>query len=262
MRLALNLGYLSSWNTAADRLALAREADRLGLAAVWVAEAYGSDAATLLAWLAAQTERIDVGSAIFQIPARTPTMTAMTAATLDLLSGGRFRLGLGVSGPQVSEGWYGVRFARPLARTREYVEIVRLGLDRSTVRYEGEFHTLPLPDGPGKPLKLLLQQPPREHIPMYLAAIGPKNLELGGELTDGVLAVFFAPEFARYPGHVVVVLLAAGGLVYTVGGVVYGLRRPNPLPHLFGFHEVFHALTVIAFAAHFAGVTIVTSALR
>ena len=196
MRLALNLGYLSSWNTAADRLALAREADRLGLAAVWVAEAYGSDAATLLAWLAAQTERIDVGSAIFQIPARTPTMTAMTAATLDLLSGGRFRLGLGVSGPQVSEGWYGVRFARPLARTREYVEIVRLGLDRSTVRYEGEFHTLPLPDGPGKPLKLLLQQPPREHIPMYLAAIGPKNLELAGELTDGVLAVFFAPEFA------------------------------------------------------------------
>jgi F420-dependent oxidoreductase-like protein len=196
MRLALNLGYLSSWNTAADRLALAREADRLGLSAVWVAEAYGSDAATLLAWLAAQTERIDVGSAIFQIPARTPTMTAMTAATLDLLSGGRFRLGLGVSGPQVSEGWYGVRFARPLARTREYVEIVRKALDRETVRYAGEFHALPLPDGPGKPLKLLLQQPPREHIPMYLAAIGPKNLELAGELTDGVLAVFFAPEFA------------------------------------------------------------------
>ena len=196
MRLALNLGYLSSWNPAADRLALAREADRLGLSAVWVAEAYGSDAATLLAWLAAQTERIDLGSAIFQIPARTPTMTAMTAATLDLLSGGRFRLGLGVSGPQVSEGWYGVRFARPLARTREYVEVVRTALDRGTVRYAGEFHTLPLPDGPGKPLKLLLQQPPREHVPIYLAAIGPKNLELAGELTDGVLAVFFAPESA------------------------------------------------------------------
>jgi F420-dependent oxidoreductase-like protein len=196
MRLALNLGYLSSWNTAADRLALAREADRLGLSAVWVAEAYGSDAATVLAWLAAQTERIDVGSAIFQIPARTPTMTAMTAATLDLLSGGRFRLGLGVSGPQVSEGWYGVRFARPLARTREYVDVVRKALDRETVRYAGEFHTLPLPDGPGKPLKMLLPEPPRERIPMYLAAIGPKNLELAGELTDGVLAVFFAPEFA------------------------------------------------------------------
>jgi len=196
MRLALNLGYLSSCTPAADRLALAGVGARLGLSAVWVAEAYGSDAATLLAWLAAQTERIDLGSAIFQIPARTPTMTAMTAATLDLLSGGRFRLGLGVSGPQVSEGWYGVRFARPLARTREYVEVVRTALDRGTVRYAGEFHTLPLPDGPGKPLKLLLQQPPREHVPIYLAAIGPKNLELAGELTDGVLAVFFAPESA------------------------------------------------------------------
>jgi F420-dependent oxidoreductase-like protein len=101
-----------------------------------------------------------------------------------------------VSGPQVSEGWYGVRFARPLARTREYVEVVRTALDRETVHYAGEFHTLPLPDGPGKPLKMLLQQPPRAHIPMYLAAIGPKNLELAGELTDGVLAVFFAPESA------------------------------------------------------------------
>src|SRR3954452_6876570 len=141
MRLGLNLGYWGAGNDA-ENLALAVEADRLGYAVCWAAEAYGSDAATVLAWVAAQTERIDVGSAIFQIPARTPTMTAMTAATLDLLSGGRFRLGLGVSGPQVSEGWYGVRFARPLARTREYVGIVRQALDRATVRYEGEFHTL------------------------------------------------------------------------------------------------------------------------
>src|SRR3712207_6428475 len=137
MRLALSLGYLSNRNTPADRLALAQEADRLGLSAVWVAEAYGSDAATVLAWLGAQTQRIDVGSAIFQIPARTPTMTAMTAATLDLLTGGRFRLGLGVSGPQVSEGWYGVPFTRPLARTREYVEIVRMVLARKTLRHAG-----------------------------------------------------------------------------------------------------------------------------
>jgi alkanesulfonate monooxygenase SsuD/methylene tetrahydromethanopterin reductase-like flavin-dependent oxidoreductase (luciferase family) len=159
MRLALSLGYLSSSNTATDRLALAREADRLGFSAVWVAEAYGSDAATLLAWLAAQTDRIDLGSAIFQIPARTPTMTAMTAATLDLLSGGRFRLGLGVSGPQVSEGWYGVPFGRPLARTREYLDVVRKALSQQAVTYQGEHHTLPLPDGPGKPLKLMLHPP-------------------------------------------------------------------------------------------------------
>ncbi|GAA0942159.1 LLM class F420-dependent oxidoreductase [Virgisporangium aurantiacum] len=196
MRLALSLGYLSGRTNPADRLALAQEADRLGLAAVWVAEAYGSDAATLLAWLAAQTERIDLGSAIFQIPARTPTMTAMTAASLDLLSGGRFRLGLGVSGPQVSEGWYGVPFAKPLARTREYLEVIAKALARETVEYAGEHHTLPVPGGPGKPLKLMLH-PHRERIPTYLAAIGPKNLELAGELTDGLLAVFWAPEFAH-----------------------------------------------------------------
>lgn len=195
MRLSLSLGYLSNRNTPADRLALAQEADRLGLAAVWVAEAYGSDAATLLAWLGAQTRTIDLGSAIFQIPARTPTMTAMTAATLDLLTGGRFRLGLGVSGPQVSEGWYGVPFAKPLARTREYVEIIQKALSGQVVTHRSEHHTLPVPDGPGKPLKMMLH-PPRERIPTYLAAIGPKNLELAGELTDGLLAVFWSPEFA------------------------------------------------------------------
>jgi F420-dependent oxidoreductase-like protein len=149
----------------------------------------------MLAWLVAHTERIDVGSAIFQIPARTPAMTAMTAATLDLLSGGRFRLGVGVSGPQVSEGWHGVGFAKPLARTREYIDVLRLVLSRQVVSYQGEHYTLPLPDGPGKALKLMLH-PVREHIPLYLAAVGPKNLELAGELADGWLAVFFAPEFA------------------------------------------------------------------
>ena len=194
MRLALNLGYWSAGNDA-DNLALAREADRLGYAVVWAAEAYGSDAATVLAWVAAQTERIDVGSAIFQIPGRTPAMTAMTAATLDTLSGGRFRLGLGVSGPQVSEGWHGVRFEKPLARTREYVEIVQRALRRERLTYEGQHWTLPLPDGPGKALRLTVH-PVRDRIPIYLAAVGPRNLELAGEIADGWLAIFYAPEFA------------------------------------------------------------------
>lgn len=194
MELGLNLGYWGAGNDAAN-LALAQEADRLGYAVVWVAEAYGSDAPTVLAWVAAQTERIDIGSAILQIPARSPAMTAMTAATLDTLSGGRFRLGVGVSGPQVSEGWHGVRFDRPLARTREYVDIVRMALRRDKVRYDGRTYQLPLPDGPGKALTLTVH-PVRERIPVYLAAVGPKNLELCGEIADGWLPVFFSPEHA------------------------------------------------------------------
>ncbi len=194
MRLGLNLGYWGAGNDA-DNLALAQEADRLGYSVVWAAEAYGSDAATVLAWVAAQTAHVDVGSAVFQIPGRTPALTAMTAATLDTLSGGRFRLGLGVSGPQVSEGWHGVRFDKPLARTREYVDIVRLALARQTVEYHGQHWELPLPDGPGKALRLTVR-PVRESIPIYLAAVGPKNLELAGELADGWLAIFFSPEHA------------------------------------------------------------------
>jgi F420-dependent oxidoreductase-like protein len=195
MKLGLNLGYWGMGNDA-ENLELAREADRLGYAVVWAAEAYGSDAATVLSWIAAQTDRIDVGSAVFQIPGRTPANTAMTAATLDTLSGGRFRLGLGVSGPQVSEGWHGVRFDRPLARTREYVAIVRKALAREKVSFDGEFFTLPLPDGPGKALTLTVH-PVRDSMPLYLAAIGPKNLELTGEIADGWLAIFFSPENAE-----------------------------------------------------------------
>jgi F420-dependent oxidoreductase-like protein len=194
MRLGVNLGYWGAGNDA-ENLDLAREADTLGYAVAWAAEAYGSDAATVLSWVAAQTTQIDVGSAIFQIPGRTPALTAMTAATLDNLSGGRFRLGLGVSGPQVSEGWHGVKFDKPLARTREYVDIVKLALSRRKVAYDGEFFTLPLPDGPGKALVLTVH-PTRPNIPIYLAAIGPKNLELTGEIADGWLAIFFAPESA------------------------------------------------------------------
>jgi F420-dependent oxidoreductase-like protein len=196
MRLGLSLGYQTAWSTPADHLALAQEADRLGYAVVWAAEAYGSDSPSMLAWIAGQTDRIDVGSAVMQIPGRTPAATAMTAATIDAVSRGRFRLGLGVSGPQVSEGWHGVRFAKPLARTREYVDIVKLALGRTTVEYHGEHYELPLPGGPGKALKLSFH-PPREHIPIYLAAVGPKSLELAGEIADGWLAIFYAPEYAR-----------------------------------------------------------------
>ncbi len=194
MRLGVSLGYGGAGQ---DRgaVALAERADRLGYAVCFAAEAYGADAATLLAYLAARTERIDLGAGVFQIPGRTPAMTAMTAAGLDVLSGGRFRLGLGVSGPQVSEGWHGVPFDDPLGRTREYVEVVRLALARKPLTYQGAHHRLPGPDGAGKPLRLALR-PPRERVPIYLAAIGPRNLELAGEIADGWLAVFFAPEHA------------------------------------------------------------------
>ena len=192
VRLGLNLGYRGMGNDT-DNLALARRADELGYSVVWAAEAYGSDSPTVLAYLAAQTTRIDLGAAVMQIPARSPAMTAMTAATLDALSGGRFRLGLGVSGPQVSEGWHGVRFDHPLERTREYVDIVRMALGRERVRYDGAHYRLPLPDGPGKALSLTVH-PVRDRLPIYLAAVGPKNLELAGEIADGWLAIFYSPE--------------------------------------------------------------------
>ena len=194
MKLGLNLGYWGAGNDA-DNLELAKEADTLGFDVAWVAEAYGSDAPTVLAWVAAQCPNIGIGSAIFQIPGRSPANCAMTAATLDTLSGGRFRLGLGVSGPQVSEGWHGVRFDKPLGRTREYIDIVNMALSRQKVSYQGQHYVLPLPDGPGKALQLTVH-PVREHIPTYLAAVGPKNLELAGELFDGWLAIFYSPDYA------------------------------------------------------------------
>jgi F420-dependent oxidoreductase-like protein len=205
MRLGVMLGYFGAGTTAVEQLELAREAERLGYDSAWVAEAYGSDAATVLAWLAAQTSRINLGSAVFQIPARSPAMTAMTAATLDQLSGGRFRLGLGLSGPQVAEGWYGQRFARPLARARDYLSVVRMALERQRVSYQGETLELPLPDGPGKALKLTIH-PAQQRLPIYLGAMGPQNLALAGELADGWLGFLFAPEHAgRFREH-----LAAG----------------------------------------------------
>jgi F420-dependent oxidoreductase-like protein len=196
MRLGLNLRYLGTLGAGArprESAQYVREAERLGFSVAWTAEVFSSDTVSLLGWLAAQTSRIDLGTAAMQIPARTPAMTAMTAATLDLLSEGRFRLGLGVSGPQVAEGWHGARFDKPLARTREYVDIVRLALQRKTVAYDGEHYPLPLPDGPGKALQLGMR-PRRKHVPIYLAAVGPANMRLAGEIADGWLSVFFQPE--------------------------------------------------------------------
>jgi F420-dependent oxidoreductase-like protein len=169
------------------------EAERLGYDSVWTAEAYGSDAATILAWVAQATTRIRLGSAIFQMPGRSPAMTAMTAATIDQLSDGRMILGIGSSGPQVAEGWHGQRFARQLQRTREYVEVVRLALSRERVEYHGETLELPLPDGPGKALKLTIA-PVQERIPIYIAAIGPKNTVLTAEIADGWIPTLFSPE--------------------------------------------------------------------
>jgi F420-dependent oxidoreductase-like protein len=147
----------------------------------------------VLAWIAAQTEKIKLGSAIFQMPARSPAMTAMTAATLDQISDGRVILGLGSSGPQVAEGWHGQRFPKQLQRTREYVEILRKALARERLEYDGEIYTLPLPDGPGKALKLTIA-PVQDQIPIYIAAIGPKNTQLAGEIADGWIPLFFSPE--------------------------------------------------------------------
>ena len=193
----MRVGLFQSYVTDADQLraalVLAGEAETAGLDRIWVAEAYGSDAVTVLAAIAARTTRIGIGSAVLQIPARTPAATVMTAATLDALSGGRFSLGLGVSGPQVSEGWHGVRFADPIGRTREYLELVRRGLDRRRLTGPGPHLPLPLPDGPGKALVLAFD-PVRREIPVYLAALGPRNLALTGQLADGWLGIFVDPE--------------------------------------------------------------------
>jgi F420-dependent oxidoreductase-like protein len=193
MKLGVNLGYWGLGMGPQDQLQTVQEAERLGYDSVWAAEAYGSDAATVLAWLAAGTETIKLGSAIFQMPARTPAMTAMTAATIDELSGGRMILGIGSSGPQVAEGWHGQRFGRQLQRTREYVTVVRKALARERLEFKGETLELPLPDGPGKALKLMIN-PVQERIPIYLAAIGPKNTALAGEVADGWIPTFFSPE--------------------------------------------------------------------
>jgi F420-dependent oxidoreductase-like protein len=193
MELGVHIGYWGLGLTREDQKEIAQEAERLGYDSIWSAEAYGSDAATILGWLAAVTSKIKLGSAIFQMPGRSPAMTAMTAATIDNLSDGRMLLGIGSSGPQVAEGWHGQRFGKQIQRTREYVQVVRRALARERVEYEGETLTLPLPDGPGKALKLTIK-PVQEEIPIYLAAIGPNNTKLAGEVADGWIPTLFSPE--------------------------------------------------------------------
>jgi F420-dependent oxidoreductase-like protein len=197
MRLGINFGYQDWGSGLAGAVDLAQEADRLGFHSAWTAEAYGTDCITPLTWLAAHTERLNVGSAIMQMPARSPAMTAMTAATLDLMSGGRFLLGLGLSGPQVVEGWHGQAYGKPLAKTREYVEIVRAILRREEpLEHHGAHYDIPYngedASGLGKPLKIIVH-PKRSDVPVYLAAIGPKNVELAAEIADGWLPMFFSP---------------------------------------------------------------------
>jgi F420-dependent oxidoreductase-like protein len=200
VRLGFYMGYPPPGTNPTELAALAHQAERLGYDSTWAAEAWGTDAVTVLAWIAATTSTIKIGSAILQIPARTPANTVMTAATLDLMSGGRFLLGLGLSGPQVVEGWHGEPWGKPVAKIREYVELVRAGLRRETLVHQGDHYRVPY-DGPdatglGKPLKLMAR-PLRADIPIYLAAFRPRSVELAAEIADGWLPIFFSPEKAR-----------------------------------------------------------------
>jgi F420-dependent oxidoreductase-like protein len=200
LKLGLNTGYWGGGPPPGITEAIA-EAEKLGFDSVWTAEAYGSDCLTPLAWWGSQTERIRLGTAIVQMSARQPAATAMAAMTMDHLSGGRFVLGLGVSGPQVVEGWYGMPFRKPLARTREYIGILRdIWARKGPVTNEdGVHYPLPLPDGTGlaKPLKSSIH-PLREDIPIFLGAEGPKNIALAAELCDGWLAMLFSPTQPDY----------------------------------------------------------------
>jgi F420-dependent oxidoreductase-like protein len=200
VRLGFYMGYAPPGTNPLELIELAQEAERLGYDSAWAAEAWGTDAVSVLAWLGASTTTIKLGSAIFQIPARTPANTVMTAATLDLMSGGRFLLGLGLSGPQVVEGWHGEPWGKPLAKTREYVELVRAGLRRETLEYDGQHFQVPYrgngATGLGKPLKLMAR-PLRAEIPIYLAAFRPRAVELTAEIADGWLPIFFSPEKSR-----------------------------------------------------------------
>jgi F420-dependent oxidoreductase-like protein len=198
MRLGFYMGYAPPGTNPLELIGLAQEAERLGYDSAWAAEAWGTDCVSVLAWLGATTERVKLGSAIMQIPGRTPALTAMTAATLDLLSGGRFLLGLGTSGPQVVEGWHGEPWGKPLTKTREYVEIVRAALRRELVEHHGEHYDIPVTKGTGlgKPLKLMAR-PLRADVPIYLASMGPKAVAQAFEIADGWLPIFWSPEKAR-----------------------------------------------------------------
>lgn len=214
MRLGIMLGYAG--RRIELPIELVQEADRLGVYALWTAEAYGSDAVSPLAWLGALTQNIKLGTAIMQMPGRTPANAAMTAMSLNQLSHGRFLMGLGLSGPQVVEGWHGQSYAQPLLRTREYVNIVRQILRREErLMFDGRHYQIPYrgddATGLGKPLKSTLEAAP--DIPIYLAAIGPKNVELAAEIADGWLPIFFSPQKYDdiYKPHIEAGFAKAGG---------------------------------------------------
>jgi len=226
VKLGLSVGYWGA-GPPPDAVASVDEAERLGFDSVWTSEAYGSDALTPLAWWGSRTQRMKLGTAIVQMSARTPAAAAMAAITLDHLSGGRFMLGLGVSGPQVVEGWYGQPFPKPLARTREYVEIVRAILRRDKpVEYDGEFYQLPYRGGSGlgKPLRSTVH-PLRADLPILLAAEGPKNVALAAEICDGWIPFFYSPHHDQHYRDALAEGFARAGALHTqadfeVAGVV------------------------------------------
>jgi F420-dependent oxidoreductase-like protein len=199
VKLGINLGYWGIGPQGEDAVEIVRAAERAGYDSVWAAESYGSDVVSVLAWLAPQTETIKLGAAIMQVPARPPAAAAMAGVTIDALSGGRFIFGFGPSGPQVSEGWYGVPYAKPWGRTREYIEIVRKVVAREgRLEYQGEHYRLPLTEGEGvigqgKALKLNMH-PVRSEIPVFVGAIGRKSVELAAEICDGWIPIFSSPD--------------------------------------------------------------------
>jgi F420-dependent oxidoreductase-like protein len=270
LKLGVNLGYWGIGPAGEEAAELVLEAERLGYESVWAAESYGSDVVSVLAWLAARTEKINLGAAIMQVPARPPAAAAMAGATIDKLSGGRFLFGFGPSGPQVSEGWYGVSYAKPWGRTREYIEVVREIIAREgPVEHQGEHYRLPLPGGEGKPLKLNFH-PLRNRIPVFVGAIGRKSVEMAAEVCDGWIPIFFSVDaFEQTWGEHLEAGFAKGGRqrsdlevspslqvaidgdletaknVVKAGLVLYfggmGSRKTNfyvDLAHRFGFGEV------------------------
>jgi len=270
LKLGINLGYWGIGPAGDDALEVVQAAERLGFESVWAAESYGSDVVSVLAWLAAQTKTIKLGAAIMQVPARPPAAAAMAGATIDKLSGGRFIFGFGPSGPQVSEGWYGVPYAKPWGRTREYIEVVREIVAREgPVDHQGEHYQLPLPGGEGKSLKLNFH-PDRNRIPVFVGAIGRKSVEMAAEIADGWIPIFFSVDaFEQTWGEHLETGFAKGGrqrsdlevspsLQVAIGGdleaaksvvkaglVLYfggmGSRKTNfyvDLAHRFGFGEV------------------------
>lgn len=270
LKLGLYLGYWGIGPKGQDAIDAVKFAESVGYESVWVAESYGSDCVSVLSWLAAQTETINLGAAIMQVPARPPAAAAMAGATIDTLSNGRFMFGFGPSGPQVSEGWYGVPYAKPWGRTKEYVEVVREIIAREgKLDHQGEHYQLPLPEGQGKPLKLNFR-PLRNNIPIFIGAIGQRSVEIAAEVADGWIPIFFSVDkFEEAWGEHIEKGLAAGnrtradfeispsvqvaidgdleaarnvvrmGLVLYLGGM--GSKKTNfyvNLAHRFGFGDV------------------------